>query len=131
MQSWALLGVSSLVFAAVASSPAPQETYRHQLLRVPVWPVDLTSSAGNEKSCAHSTILLVREERQSLAVLDLAGRRLIAIVPVKEDGSAVLEVYSAVLHAHLDVSVPAGRGPRVIEVLKSLPALCRYRLAPR
>ena len=126
-----IFGIFTLIAASVASTPLPSQQDTPELLQKTVWPAHLTAQPGNDERCQNSAILLVREEWRQITILDLAGRHLIATVPLKADGSASLEIFSAAFHAYLDVIVPAGSAPRALDMLKSSPALCRYRLTPR
>src|SRR5476651_2154237 len=130
MHAAVVLGSLSFIFTSMVSFPVTKNSIEPQLPREDVWPVDLTNILGNDKYCGHAAILLIREDRHRIAVLDAAGRRLLVTIPLKDDGSASLDTYSAALHAHLDVAVSAGSGPRTLEVLKTHPVLCRYHLAP-
>ena len=126
-----IFAIFTLITASVASTPRTLQQHIPELPQKTVWPARLTAQPENDKRCQNSAILLVREEGRQITILDLAGRHLIATVPLKADGSASLEIFSAAFHAYLDVIVPAGSAPRALDILKSRPDLCRYRLTPR
>jgi hypothetical protein len=117
-----LLGLSILLLRYEA--PRPTEPAAHG------WPVIMTKAEGSGESCVRSALLFVHETKGQLSIYDGAERILLVAVPTAVDGSVDAKAYSTVLRGHINIEMPPGQGPRVLDIINLARGGCHYRMDP-
>lgn len=120
----------ALTVLAVAEPGQPDTRLIAPTVLEHVWPVQMKRVAGSEKLCGRSSLLFVHETERQLSIYDGADRFLLLTMSRAADGSVDEEAYSKLLRLHMNVAVPPGMGPRVLDAIKLGSGDCQYHMEP-